>query len=193
MNYNILYVASTLKNIGPNKQQFYIFKYLDRNVFKPHILTLYEEHSTSLIDNFKAINVPVTSLCLNKNNRFKNKIHEINKYIESNNINLIHSFGYRANTITQNLKVPSVISIRNYPFNDYPKLYGKLLGNLLALKHIQLIKKSKNIILCSSYLVNKFKDKLKNDYNVIQNGVDTEIFHKKEKNNLSGIRFKEVA
>lgn len=180
---NILYLVSTLEGTGPNRQQYYIFKHLDRDIFSPQVLTLSPEPRNSIIELYRKINITITSLNLTRfEGQFKaSKI--INKFISDNDINLVHSFGFRGDSLSLKLNIPTLSAIRNYPYEEYPTLYGKIIGTSLAFKHLNVIKKLKNKVTCSHGLANYYKIKNKIKIKVIQNAIDTNIYFRKSESN----------
>jgi glycosyltransferase involved in cell wall biosynthesis len=178
LKYKILYLVSSLINVGPNKQQYYIFKYINRKKFNPFVLTLYPEISNSIMDTFKDNNIKVSSLMLSRIGSYYKSRKYVKQYIAYNKIDLIHSFGLRCDSVSLDLGIPSLISIRNYPYYEYPTLYNKILGNYLAYKHIKIIRKHENKVVCSESLANAFKEKNELNVKIIQNGIDTNIYQK---------------
>jgi len=176
MSYNILYLVSSLIGTAPNKQQYYIFKYLNRDIFNLHVLTLSPELSNSIADLYKEINIPVTSLLLNRIEGFFLARKKIKQYIKDNEIDLVHSFGLRADNFSLNLNIPTLSSIRNKPNEQYPTIYGKFIGSYMSHKHLKIIMKIENSIACSYSIADYLKEKYKLNLKVIQNGIDTSFF-----------------
>ena len=173
----ILYIVSTLKKTGPIVVLANIVKYLDRNQFEPTILTLSVESKDSLINYFvDELGIKVDSLKLSRiEGIFKGK-SKVLEYIESNNIDVVHTHGIRADGFLKNIDIAKILTLHNYPYYDYPMKFGKLKGGLMAFYHMNIIKSNQNnCIACSKSLSKKFEqNNLKLPY--IQNGVDTEKF-----------------
>lgn len=53
---------------------------------------------------------------------------------------------------------PWVVTVRNYPHDDYPPKFGKIVGKLLAFTHFQILKRCKNLVFCSYDLKKKFNE-----------------------------------
>ena len=176
--YNILYLVSTLASEGPNKQQYYIFKYINKDFFNPLVLTLSPERSNSIIDAFHELGIPVDSLGLSRFKGYFFARRMIKEFIYRNQIDLIHSFGIRADDLAFNIDIPNLSSLRNYPYIEYPSLYKYFFGYYLANKHLRIIKKKKNNIVCSSSLAHHYLRKNNLELEVIHNGIDTNIYNK---------------
>ena len=66
IKFKILYLVSSLVRVGPNKQQYYIFKNLNKNIYDPYVLTLFPEGKNSMRKDFVDLGVKVFSLNLVK-------------------------------------------------------------------------------------------------------------------------------
>lgn len=174
---NILYVVSTLKRCGPTNQLSYIIKYLDKTKFTPIILTLSPEPIDSMRELFEGdLNVRVSSLGLS---RFKSLFFAraaLKRFIDANNIGLIHSQGIRADSLASKLDIPTVATLRNYPYYDYPMTYGHTKGWLMAKIHLGNLKKINSPVVVSKSVSNMLLRI--NNYKIgfIQNGVDLDRF-----------------
>jgi glycosyltransferase involved in cell wall biosynthesis len=174
----ILYIVSTLKRTGPTNQLYYIVKNMDKSKYLPVILTLSPEPDDTLLPLFEKEKIIIYSLSLSRikgalfgSQKLKQKIRMINP-------DVIHSQGLRADELaTFKLKnYKRVATLRNYPFDDYPMKFGKLMGNWMAVKHLNTIKKMPNPIACSNNLSDRFKNTHNFSIRAIQNGVDQDRF-----------------
>ncbi|MFW6225194.1 MAG: glycosyltransferase family 4 protein [Bacteroidota bacterium] len=173
----ILYLVSTLKNSGPTNQLSYIIQHLDRNFFEPVILTLSEEPEDSRKPFFvKDLNVQVYSLSLSRLKGLLLAKKRVYDFILLQKVDIVHSQGIRADNLLKGMAIPKLLTIRNFPFIDYPLKFGRIKGYLMALKHFSSIKKEKsNVIACSKTIANLFSDKgFKVDF--IHNGVNTDLY-----------------
>jgi len=188
----ILYLVSTLVNCGPTNQLYNIIKNLDRNLFEPIIVTLSDEKQKSQIDKFQDLNIEVKSLELDRNEGLFFINNKIIKFFDEINPDLIHSSGLRADKVaqsyTKNLKVPHIMTLRNYPYYDYPSKYGNFLGYLYSILHVGIIKKAKNAVACSKSISKIFKENLNIDIDFVQNGVDTDKYYKADKEQKINLR-----
>lgn len=175
----ILYLVSTLARTGPTNQLYNIVNNLDQEKFNPIIVTLSPEPSNSMKEQFKKIGVPIETLNLSRLKGLYLNKRNIREVINYHNPEIIHTQGIRADEIAvkylTDFKVVS--SIRNYPFEDYPKKFGKIIGSLMAYKHLRIIQKAYKPVVCSNTLKETFIERSRIDLSVIQNGVDTEKFY----------------
>lgn len=174
----ILYIVSTLKRSGPTNQLSYIIKYLDKNKFEPVLLTLSLEPSEDSMKTYFVddLGVRVKTLGLSRIKGLFFAKQYIKKFIKDNNIDLVHSQGIRADGLMSGINIPSVATLRNYPYYDYPMKFGKFKGYLMARSHLKAVKNKSNCsIACAKTIAEEFKQ---NNLNLgfIQNGVDTEKF-----------------
>lgn len=179
MKLKIMYIVSTLARTGPTNQLFNIVKNLDKNFFSPIIVTLSPEPKSTLIDLFNKENIKIHSLNFSRfEGAFKaGKI--ISKIIEKYDPDIIHTQGLRPDSLAvKYIKGKNVITtIRNFPFEDYPLKFGKLLGRIMAYNHINSIRNIDYPVACSLSLQKKFKTRLNIDVDVIQNGVNTDKYN----------------
>jgi len=173
----ILYIVSTLKKTGPIVVLANIVKYLDRNQFEPTILTLSVESNDSLINYFvDELGIKVDSLKLSRiEGIFKGK-SKVLEYIESNNIDVVHTHGIRADGFLKNIDIAKILTLHNYPYYDYPMKFVKIKSNLMIFNHMSTIKSNKeNCISCAKSISKEFEQN-NLDLPYIQNGVDIEKF-----------------
>lgn len=105
--------------------------------------------------------------------------NDISLIIKNLKIKIVHSHGIRADYIISGFKnIQTCSTLHNYPYNDYLRRYGYILGSIMAMTHISAIKKIKHPIACSKSISDLFL--LKNNFNIkyVQNGVDTLAFAK---------------
>ena len=173
----VLYLISTLVNSGPTNQLSYIIKYLDRNIFEPHVLTLSKEPESSALEYFQSsLQVPVESLSLSRSQGLIQALSKVNHYVKANNFELMHAQGKRADGLIPNIDIPQVSTLRNYPYHDYITKFGRLKGSLMAFGHMRIIKSnSHNCITCSQSIADEFYS---NGLQLqsIQNGIDIDKY-----------------
>ncbi len=176
--YRIVYIITNCKKTGPMNQTLNIIKNLNRNVFEPIIVTLFEEDlGNSILPQY--LNEVFEFYCL-KLNRFTS-ILTGKKILASclKNIkpHLIQGIGMPPYTLSLGYtNALHLVTLRNYCYQDYPDKYGKLLGKLLAFKDMRLIskqvKRGETFITCSKSLEEIYLKKHKMKFDVICNGVD---------------------
>lgn len=192
MKIKILYVVSTLKQTGPTNQMFGILKYLNREKFEPFIVSLSPEPSNSMIGIFKDLNIPIYTLGLS---RIKGQFFGkglLNKTLNKIRPDIIHTQGIRPDVLVHGLKssTPQILSLRNYPFDDYPAKFGNFAGRLMAQSHFKVISKSKHAVLCSKSLSEIYRKKHQLNLDFIQNGVNIEKYHPIPTNEKPGLKAK---
>lgn len=175
----VLYIVSTLEKCGPTNQLFYIVKNLDRKIFDPYILKLSSEPTETRIQDFIELGIKIFELkSLKKQFLFKEFLN-LKKIINEINPNIIHTQGIRAQYYTAKIKnknIKKVITIRNFPYEDFVMEYGKIKGYLLAKIFLLLLNKFNYVVSCSNAIKERFKSELNISTISIQNAVDIEKF-----------------
>ncbi len=132
----ILYLVSTLKKCGPINILYGIIKGLDHNLFDISILCLSSEKQGSMKTQFEKLGCNLTNL---KNTRLKGALKNkeaVKKIVTSNDVDIVHSHGLRADLINADLKgVCRFTTMHNFPGEDYILQYGKIKGSIMAKKH----------------------------------------------------------
>ena len=174
----ILYIVSTLRACGPINQLFCLIKYLDRQRFEPIVLTLSPEPSNSISSSFDKLNVPLYSLALSRWKGFFVGANQLKNFVTKHSPDIIHSHGLRADALAaKNLQTyRRVTTIHNYPLDDYPMKFGKLLGYYTAYQHFRTFKQIDLPVACSN-TIQKMVKKHGIDSQVVQNGVDESIYN----------------
>lgn len=170
----ILYVVTSCKKTGPIQQTLNIIKNLDIDVFEPILLTLYDEEkdgSSQLgeylkyVDHF-FIRISKLDILLGKKRYFKKMVDRIGP-------DIIHSLGvFPDYAVAKYLRYPHMITLRNYIWDDYPMLYGRIAGGILARLHIYAMDHTSKTVTCSESLSKIYGKKLGRDFQFIRNGVD---------------------
>jgi glycosyltransferase involved in cell wall biosynthesis len=175
---NVLFLVSTLARVGPTNQLHGLIKNIDKNKFNVFILTLSPEGENSMSSLFEELGITISGLKLSRLQGFLRSRSEVEKFIQKNEIDVVHSSGIRADTIMSKIKlggVKRIATLRNFPREDYPVKFGKIKGALMCIQHEKLISKMANPVACSQSLKKKLVTFNKN-LTVVQNGVDTSRF-----------------
>lgn len=176
--YKIVYLITNCKNSGPMNQTLNIIKNLDRELFEPIVVTLFQEDlGNSVVQRY--LDVIPEFHCLNMSKvdsiiEGKKKLAEFLKGIKPD---LIQGLGMPPYTMSLGYKdAVHLVTLRNYCYQDYPDKYGKKLGTALAHKDMALIanqvKKGETFITCSESLSKIYKEKHGLEFGFISNGVD---------------------
>ena len=177
----IVYICSTLQRTGPVN---ILYNILSVNRVKeeitPYIITLSLEGEDSRLEDFEVLGIQVISLNLSHSSMTllgsKVLLKELNKLKPD----ICHSFGFRADIlccrkcIRNNFTVTS--SLYNYPYDDYPMLYGVYKGRMMAKLHIKALKRFDKVITCSEFIKSKLAILGVDNIVRIYTGVDSHFF-----------------
>lgn len=176
--YKIVYVITNCKNTGPMNQTLNIIKNLDRSIFQPIVITLFQEDlGDSVVQRYLDVVPEFYCLKMSKISSIIKGKKILNELLEEIKPDLIQGLGMPAYTMSLAYKnAKHLVTLRNYCYEDYPDKYGKVLGNVLAVKDMNLIKKqiSKKevFVTCSQSLSVMYKEKRNLEFGFIRNGVD---------------------
>lgn len=176
--YKIVYLITQCKNSGPMNQTLNIIQNLDREIFQPIVVTLFQEdlgnsvvqRYLDVVPEFYCMNMSkVTSLTTGKK--------KLSSFLSTIKPDLIHGLGMPPYTLSLGYKdAVHLVTLRNYCFQDYPDKYGKKLGTALAYKDMALIRKQtesgETFITCSESLSQIYREKQGISFDFIRNGVD---------------------
>jgi glycosyltransferase involved in cell wall biosynthesis len=186
----IVYIISSLEKCGPVNVLFNIVKYLDKQ-FNVTIITLSSEGPNTRVDEFEQLGVKVHPLKIGKSTlslfRAKSAILSI---IQDIGADIVHSHGLRSDLLSALIskQIHTVTTIHNYPFEDYILAYKKILGMIMAVLNYISFKIIQVPVACSNSINNKFKSTWKTTFNVIQNGIDLDVFNTLEKQSKEEVR-----
>jgi len=181
----VLYVVSTLVRSGPTTQLHNIIKYLDRDVFEPHLVTLSPEPEDSLLALYEKLNIRLHGLELSRLGGIFKAKKQLRKIIDRIKPDVIHTQGIRADSLLSkmNANSPWLMTSRNYPYDDYPMKFGRIKGGLMARAHISVMRDCSNVFACSKTIAKELKPH-GITASAIQNGVNLERDIKQEQCNL---------
>lgn len=176
----VCYLCSTLEQTGPTSQLFNIISGLHQDQFKPLVVTLSPEKNNSLRKKFDAADIQVVCLDETATLRVKALMERLASLIESENAEVVHSQGIRADLImsqlTKKLDVNWVATLRNVPYLDYPAQYGKVKGLLMAAAHLFALRRCKKIAVVSSAIRQPLQKFFTQPIHVIPNGIDVSYY-----------------
>lgn len=175
----ILYIVSTLKRSGPTNQLYNLVKFLKKDIFSLHIVTLSPEPVDSRWNDFQDLSCSVETLGLSRFKGFLFAKLLLNKLVLKTNPQIIHTQGIRSDLLSAHLNIPSkkIATMRNYPQFDYPMTYGTLPGKVMTISHTRALKTLDLCVGVSDSVSENLRSTFK-IYNLvtIQNGVDTLLF-----------------
>jgi len=151
----LLYLVSNLGTSGPTNQLYNLIYHLSPDHFEITLVTLSPEPSLSCWNIFRSLRLQMHSLGLSRvAGVILNKVY-LDRLLNSFRPDIIHSQGIRSDYLNSRLKnYPNrVATQRNNPLVDYPLLYGKLSGQLMANFHLKLLKRIPQVITCSQSIL----------------------------------------
>ena len=169
------YVVSTLRRSGPTRQLLNLASQLHSWGCAVHVLTLSAEPEDSLWYEFVDFGISVNSLSMGRAKSVWAGRKRIKAWIEKHGVNVVHTQGIRADSMVGALGLPHVATLRNYPFEDYPLLYGRLRGWAMAKWHLRVLRRAPRPVVVSRGVAGMLQ-KIGMDLDVVQNGVDVEHF-----------------
>lgn len=180
----VLFICSSLERTGPTNQLLNIISALHNKVDYT-IITLSEEPLKSLKNKFLDLGVNV--YCVTKNKfGFFSQFKEINRYVKNNDI--VQTQGIRADFLSAILGRKNIATLRNYPFEDYPPLYGNCKGKLMAYAHLFALKFMHTRVTVSDSTAEKNRAKTGLVFSVIYNGVDVNKFAPADNNIINHLK-----
>ena len=180
--YKIVYVITRCKNSGPMNQTLNIIKNLDRSLFQPVVVTLFEEDlSNSVVQRYLDVVPEFYCLKMSRSESVITGKKKLAAFLEKIKPDLIHGLGMPPYTMSLGYTdAVHLVTLRNYCYQDYPDKYGKKLGTALAHKDMALIrkqiKKGECFVTCSQSLSHIYKDKHGMKFDFIRNGVDIDKY-----------------
>lgn len=173
-------ICSSLARLGPTNVMFNMLqaycKHPDDVKFK--IVTISGETQDSRLHDFNRLGLNVTSCKIQDGITGILHLKKLKTLILSTKPDIVHSYGFRADCLTGLMKLSGVVKISslfNNPYEDYPMLFGKIKGNLMAVVHLYIYHKFDKIIVCSNFIADKIKA-YQLPISVIYTGVPSDYF-----------------
>ena len=151
---------------------------LDRAIFMPRIITLSEEPIDSRAEEFRKLHIPIYCLGISRLQSLLVGFSKLRKFLKENPVDIIQSQGVRSDLLNALLRHPRprIATQRNDPFADYPMLYGRLIGYMMAHAHISILRQLPKVVTCS-YSIEAAIRSHRVTCSTIQNGVDNTTVH----------------
>jgi glycosyltransferase involved in cell wall biosynthesis len=126
-------------------------KYLNHDQFQVKLITLSRNPSNNLEKEFSGLNADLHPLSMNRPSSFLIGRRRLNAVLNILKPDVIHSQGLRADWLCANFnRYPTRITTqRNNPFDDYPALYGTLIGSAVARLHHRALLQIPTVVTCS--------------------------------------------
>lgn len=167
-----------MRKAGPTQQLLQLCRLLPDFGYRAHVLTLSPEPpNDSMSAQFRDAQVTFHSLGLSRlqgsfllNARVRDLVSHLRPHV-------IHSQGLRSDIVADEVhgSIPHVLTVRNVAWEDYPSMFGRLRGSIMAWRHTRLIRSARYPIACSRSLARALSN-VRKDMTAIQNGVDTAIY-----------------
>ena len=178
--FKVVYICSSLKRTGPINVLFNLVTNFRPGEISPVIVTLSPEEEDSRFHDFANLGIQIICQNLSHGNLTVFKYRKLYRTLKSLRPDICHPFGFRADMMCSKSLVRNqfhvVSSIYNYPYDDYPMLYGKWKGRLMAYLHIRALSKYNKVITCSDFIVNKLKRHGLNNVYKVYTGVDENFY-----------------
>lgn len=188
---NVIYLISRAKKTaGPVNQALNILTGLNKipNVHAVLATLSPEMEGNSWLERFDENGIKVVQFGKEKNSTRKS-LALLKSYIKENQVDVVHSAGYRADFVNMCLKnhVATITTQRSLP-NEIVEKHPKLLRPFLEKAHLSIIKRIDVIVACSKTLQRVFEKDYHMSIEAVQNSVNTDHFVPVEKNEKKEIR-----
>lgn len=190
----ITFVETNCKKNGPIKQTYNIIRHMDRSIFEPSLVTVWpEEPDNSMIDDYRALNIPVLSAGLSKKQSVILGRRAVGRILDQLEPDIVQGVGMPPYRMTLGYKsAVHMVTLRNYCYEDYPSYYGRIPGTIMAALDIHLIKKrmaaGEPFVTCSESLTNMYQRNQNMTIPYIRNGVDISQYTKRSVAEIPEIR-----
>ncbi len=175
----IVFMMTSCKRSGPVKQMLYIIKNLDRSIFEPYLVTIYNEvEGESMLQEYLPYVIHRQTL-LGKIDVILGRDKGLRDILEEISPDVIHSLGAFPDMAISNIhQYKHVVTIRGLAYVDYCAKFGYVKGFILTKLHNRAISRTTKAVTCSESLAKLYKDKYDLEYDYIRNGVDIDYFAK---------------
>ena len=190
----VAFIETNCKNTGPIKQILNLIEYLNRDIFEPVLITLWEEdRENTLISKYEQCGVSIYSIGINKVKSVILGSIYLKKILFQVKPDIIHTVGMPLYRMSLGYKsAVQFTTIRNYCLDDYPDYYGSFIGNIMALSDIKLIKRQiglgKSFVTCSESLSKIYFSRHGINMQYIRNGVDIRNYPERDISKIAELR-----
>ena len=173
-------VCSSLVRLGPTNVMFNMLQAYCKQPedVRFEIVTISGELQDSRIQDFERLGLNITSCKIQEGITGIWHLKKLRALILSTKPDIVHSYGFRADCLVGLMKLSGIIKISslfNNPHEDYPMLFGKVKGKLMAIVHLHIYRKFDKIIVCSNFIADKIKAS-QLPISVIYTGVPSDYF-----------------
>jgi glycosyltransferase involved in cell wall biosynthesis len=172
-----LFIVSTTRKTGPTQQLLNLCRLLPEFGYQPRLLTLSPDPPDNMAARFAAAGVESRSLKLSRLEGLLHLKSRVRGIVADLKPDIIHSQGIRSDQIASAVhgRIPHVLTVRNYAWDDYPPMFGMLRGSLMAWQHLRLIRHAQCPVACSHSLVRQLS-RTRPGITAVCNGVDTDLY-----------------
>ena len=179
----IAYIINQLRRTGPVLVLRDIIQNLDRTKFKPLIIRLRKDDSTtSLASVFELMGVEIIGLnysFMQLELSTRKVSCSVDTILKKNDIDIVHTHGYHPVLVASLLKsgIPTVETAHNISAEDYIYSKGRFLGNYMNIRYLQQLERINHVAAISRTVQDFYSGKLnKPMIHVIYNGINTAGF-----------------
>lgn len=173
-----IYLISRARPSGPVNQALNILMGMKRNgrVHAVLVTLAPEEKDNSWLQRFYDNGIEVVQFMQPLESTWR-CVKMLRKYVEEHHVEVIHSAGYRADTVSLLTKCGAikVSTQRSHP-HDVVEKRPKWQQPFLNFVHLMMLKKMDAVVACSKSLQSVFQNDFSMDIDAVQNGVNTERF-----------------
>lgn len=178
----VVYVFTSCKRSGPVQIMYNLIKEMDREIFEPILVTLYDEvKNESDLDKFISLGVQHYKIPLGKIDILLNKTVALKRLLNDINPSIIHSMGVFPDYAVSNMGFNcQVITLHNYMHEDFIAKFGVIKGTVLEKLQMSGVKKAAKVWTCSESLSRMYKKRNNLYFDYIRNGVDVSRYKRVE-------------
>ena len=190
----VTFVETNCKKNGPIKQTLNIIRNMDRKIFEPSLVTVWQEDAdNSMIDEYKKLKITILSANMCKKKSALLGKQAVGRLLEQLQPDIVQGVGMPPYRMTLGYKnAIHFATLRNYCYEDYPDYYGKILGTIMAFFDLKLIRRrmaeGEPFVTCSESLTRMYRNYQNMQIPYIRNGVDVSKYTKRNYEEIENIR-----
>lgn len=171
----VAYVVSTLDRCGPVNVLYDIIKFLPSDV-EASVFTMAKEPSTSRLDDFVALGVPVVQACPGRISSMLAGGSLLKRALHRFKPDVVHPHGFRPYLACKGIGTPIVATVHNCIYEDYVTTYGGKRAAWMTQKEVSALKAFESVVACSESNAEYLRAEYDLKPVVIRNGVDQSRF-----------------
>lgn len=186
---NIAYIINRIEVGGPSNVIRNLIASTDRTQLNVFVITLFDgKDNPKVVEELKAQNVKVINLKYSNSVECFFKYKRIDAVIKKYKITILHSHGFIPDYFVKKTRlcVKKISTLHCRLFEDYPEVYGKVKGIVLARIHLHYLKYFDKVVCCSKAVYLHTKTHI-NNLTYIENGIVIKEDNIKKTRNELGI------